>query len=251
MYRINKVISCESDQIEIIPFGDVHFGSPNCNLKKFKDLINYISLTPNCYAIGMGDYWDCITHQDKRFDPDNSFEVMDKQYEDFKDIIEPIRHKLICLLTGNHEYKLHTAGIGDLTKRLSSELGVPYAGFSSFIKIKITPKTHQRSLMIYAHHGWSASRKSGGVINAVENLAQYYEADLYLVGHSHHLSSSKRSQVNYYGSRDILFCNTGSFLETSTWGRTSYSERANYPPNRLGVVKIKYYPIKGRLYATE
>jgi len=250
MFRINKVIRSTADQIEILPTGDWHFGSPNCNLKKIIELVEYIKKS-QCWVILMGDLWDSIIPSDKRFDPEEEYQVIDEQYDFIRDKIAPIKAQVLCALTGNHEYKLHTSGHGDLTRRLAKELGIPYGGFSSLIKIKVIPKTHQRSLIIYAHHGWTSGRKTGGVINAVENISQYYDADVYLVGHSHKLSSTKQVKIGWAGSRDILFCNTGTYLETSTWNRIGYAERVGFPPQRIGCLKVKYYPKKGKIYATE
>ena len=251
MYRINKVIQTTSDQLEILPLGDVHYGSPNCNLRKFQNNLDYVKHAKDCFVILMGDLWDCIIPTDKRHDPEEEYEMIDEQYDFVHNLLLPIKDKVICALTGNHEYKLHQSGHGDLTKRLCKELGIPFAGFSAFIKIKVMPKTHKSSLIIYAHHGWTASRRTGGVINAIENLSQYYNADVYLMGHSHKLGSTKQVRIDWSGSKDVLFCNTGTFLETATWGKTSYAERAGYPAQRLGCLKIKYYPKKGRVYATE
>ena len=251
MYRINKVIETKSEQIEIIPFGDTHLGNSNCQWKKFQELISYIANTPNCYAIGMGDYLDSILPKDTRFDPSEEFRVIEQNINQIIDTLKPIKDKIICLLTGNHEYHLHSAGYGDPVKRIAAELGIPYAGFSAFIKIKVLPKTHKPSLVIYAHHGWSAGRRTGNVINNVENLAQYWDADVYLVGHSHKLWSTRQVKIGWGGQRKIVFGNTGTFLETCSWGTTSYSERGGFPPLKLGVLKLKYYPKKADIHVSE
>jgi len=251
MYRINKVIETKADQIEIIPFGDLHYSSPNCKFKKFQELITYIASTPNCYTIGMGDYIDSILPKDNRYDPSDDFKMMDANIEIIRLTLAPIKDRIICLLTGNHEYHLHSAGYGDPVKRLCSDLGVPYGGFSSFIKIKVIPKTHRSSLVIYAHHGWSAGRRTGNVVNNVENLSQYWDADIYLVGHSHKLWATRQVKIGWGGQRKVIFGNTGSFLETCSWDTSSYSERAGYPPLKLGVLKIKYYPKSGDIHLSE
>lgn len=251
MYKIQKFIHSTAEQLEIIPTGDWHYGSPNCKIDKVKDLLNYVSSNPDCRLILMGDLWNSILPKDKRYNPDQEFEMIDEQYDYLKNLLLPIKDKILCALTGNHEWKLHSEGYGDLTKRLCKELGISYGGFSSFIKLLIKPKTHHKGLTIFAHHGWTASRKTGAVINAVENLSQYYQADVYLVGHSHKLSSTKQTKISWGGARDVLFCNTGTYLQTATLGQTSYSERAGYPPLRIGCLKIKWYPRQEKFYVTE
>jgi len=251
LFKIKKTINTEANQIEIIPFGDIHYNSPNCKFSSFQKLVSYIAKTPNCYAIGMGDYLDSILPKDNRFDPGVGFKEIDKNIEDIKNTLLPIKNKIICLLTGNHEYHLHSQGYGDPTKRIAKDLDIPYAGFSAFIKIKITPKTHRKSLIIYAHHGWSTGRRTGNVINNVENLAQYWDADIYIVGHSHKLWSTRQVKIGWGGQRKVIFGNTGTFLETCSRDTSSYSERAGFPPLKLGVLKIKYYPKTGDIHVSE
>lgn len=248
MFRLRQFVN-NAEQIEIIPLGDVHFSSPNCNIKSFKGIIEYITHADNCYVIGMGDYFDAILPKDKRYDPSDEFKVMDETFDKMKDILSPIKEKILCLLTGNHEYRLHCDGYGDMTKRLSKELSVPYAGFSTFLRIET--KQPVKKITIYAHHGWFAGRQRGSKINNLENLMRDYEADIFLVGHSHDLFATRRVRINFNGAKKVIFANTGSFLETATWGTTGYSERSGYSPQKLGVVKIKWYPNNDDIHISE
>jgi len=57
-----------NEPVKVIPFGDIHIGAAGVNITYLKNTIEWIRKTPNCYAIGMGDYCDCIDVKDKRFD---------------------------------------------------------------------------------------------------------------------------------------------------------------------------------------
>ena len=249
MYRLRQFIP-KAEQIEIIPVGDLHFGSPNCNLKYFQNIIKYIQDTPNCYMIGMGDFWDCIIPKDPRFDPSNEYNLIDDNYGKIKDILQPISSKILCLLLGNHEYHLVSEGYGDLIKRLAKELKTAYAGFSTFLRVETNEKPVKK-LVFYIHHGWFSGRQRGSKINNLENLMRDYEADVYLAGHSHDLFGTRRVRISFEGDRKVIFANTGSFLETATWGTTGYGERAGYPPVKIGVCKIKWYPDKDDIHISE
>lgn len=229
-----------------MPIGDVHFSSANCNLKYFKKTIEYIKNTPNCYVIGMGDFWDCIIPKDKRFDPSEKFTLIDESYQEFKELILPVANKILGLLIGNHEYSLVTDGYANLIQRLSNELRTVYAGFSTFLRLETKDKPTKR-ITFYLHHGFFGGRQRGGKVNALENLMRDYEADVYCVGHSHDLIATKRSRIFFDGAHDVVFANTGSFLETNTWGTTGYGERAGYPPQRLGTVHILWQPDNDKL----
>jgi len=247
MYRIRQFVE-PAEQIEIIPLGDAHFGSPNCNFKSLVNLIEYIKNTPNCYVIGMGDYWDCVIPKDPRFDASQEFNLIDDAYGKIKDLFLKVKERFLCLLIGNHEYSLVQDGYGNLVKRLASELHAPYAGFSCFLKLE-TQKS--KKIIFYCHHGWFSGRQRGSKINNLENLMRDYEADVYLAGHSHDLFATRRVKISWNGDKKVIFANTGSFLETATWGTTGYGERAGYPPQKLGVCKIKWYPEKNDLHISE
>jgi hypothetical protein len=162
----------------------------------------------------------------------------------------PIKSKILCLLLGNHEYHLVSDGYADLIRRLALELGTAYAGFSCFLRLETKEKPIKR-LVFYIHHGWFSGRQRGSKINNLENMMRDYDADVYLAGHSHDLFATRRVRLSFEGQRKIIFANTGSFLETATWGTTGYCERAGYPPTKIGSCKIKWFPDKDDIHISE
>ena len=254
MYKINRTIELKERELEIVPFGDVHYGSKGCRIDKLKNLFKWVLSKPNVYLIGMGDYLDCILPTDKRRyepDEDEAYDNLTALQDGMLEMLRPLKHRIICLLTGNHEYLLKKDGFGDPTCHFSNKLGIRYGGYSAYIKIRIKPKTHQRSLLLWCHHGWFSGRKRGSKVNNLEDNMAYYDADIYLTGHSHDLWATRKSRIHWGGAKDVIFANTGSFLETAKIGTMSYSERANYPPQKLGVVKIKWLPYEDKIYVSE
>lgn len=241
MFRIKKALSL-AKEIEIVPLGDVHNGNPNCRFDKFEEHVNYVAETPNCYAVLMGDLLECILPSDKRYSATDKYSSVDILKKQLKTALLPIEHKIITALTGNHEWKLAQSGYGDPIEWLCQEFNIPHGGFSCYIQLNCEPRSRLKPLIIYAHHGWSAGRKTGATINNVEGLAQHWSADVYLVGHSHKIAITRQVMNDYNGYRVLAFCSTGTFVETATYGTTGYAERAGYPPLRIGCVKIKWFP---------
>ena len=252
MFKVKKQLDYKLSEVEIVPFGDVHLGNKNCRIDKFKRLIEWAKNKNNVYLIGMGDLLDCIIPKDDRFQADEGepYSVIDDLRDEMETILEPVKNKIICMLQGNHEYHMLQDGYGCPVKKICKNLGIPYGGFSAYIRLSL-PTTHQKSLLIWAHHGWFAGRKRGAKVNNLEDNLAYYDADVYLAGHSHDLWSTRKSRIYWGGSRDVVFGNTGSFLETATQGTVSYSERANFPPQKLGVLKIKWLPYEEKVYVSE
>lgn len=250
MERIRAEVKC-ADQIEIVPIGDAHLGSPNSRIDKLRRMVDYIKNTPNCYTILMGDIFDCVLGDDRRLDLTEFSRAFLDLLEDATSIFEPIKDKILTALLGNHEVVLKKKGVGDPIFHLCNRLGVKYGGYSCFIKLKAIPKTHRQSLIIYAHHGFFAGRQRGSKVNNLERLAQHYVADVYLAGHSHDLFNTKSVRIDWGGARNVAFGNTGSFMETASMGTSTYSERAGYPPQKLGCLKVKWYPKLNKVYITE
>jgi hypothetical protein len=101
---------------------------------------------PFTFWIGGGDYGEFIGFGDaKRFDPDSVSErvsVADlarlgkMTYEQIRDLFEPIKHKCLGLIVGNHEKQyMRRQQQEDLHGWLCTELGVPDLGYSCFMDL--------------------------------------------------------------------------------------------------------------------
>lgn len=254
MYKIKRELKT-ADKIILVPFGDVHYGSPACDITTFSGMLKWAEKEDNLYLIGMGDLFDCILADDKRYDASQEKGVSFlKHYEIMKGMLEPVRNKIIGLHSGNHEFTLSKKGYGDPVESICERLGVSYMGYSAFTQLvtkrRFLKGTESNAVVIYSHHGWFAGRKMGGKINNITDLALHWDADIYLAGHSHDLFGVRKVKVDYNGARKLIFCNTGTFLKTAEWDATTYSERAGYPPTKLGIARIEWQPWKEKRVST-
>lgn len=262
MKAIEKTITLENkkEPMRLIPFGDVHLGNANCDKKYFKKTLDWILNKPNAYAVGMGDYCDCIVPQDKRFD----FKEVDKQFssdldnlpmaqvEYMSELLTPLSDagKLLTLIPGNHEDMFRLRNGVNVMKSLCKPLNIPEGDMMTFLKIKFDQKQfHTSSLVIWMHHGFFAGRKLGGKVNQLTDVATGYIADVYLTGHSHELSAHQIMTIGMAqsGIRTIAnkktFGNTGTFMKTlSQNGGNGYAERKAYNPAKIGVLRFDIYP---------
>ena len=55
------------DCYTLYPLGDVHFGSANCDVQAFDDVVMEIRQNPKALWIGMGDMVESIAPNDKRW----------------------------------------------------------------------------------------------------------------------------------------------------------------------------------------
>lgn len=203
----------------------------------------------------MGDYGDFITKADtKRFmgsaikkeDRESIDEIIDIQVQRIVDKFMPIKHKILGLCEGNHEWEMRHRHSTNIVKRVCKELGVPFLGYSFFYRMVLKNTVgHTRNVIVYGHHGFGGGRTKGGTVNNIENLIKSYDADIYLMGHVHkkfgtrsiRLGMSERGKDKLH-HKPMVVAATGTFMKTSVPGDLTYSEKFGYPPTDLGVVKI-------------
>lgn len=265
MEVIEKVISYRRpDKFKIYPIGDIHAGSIHCEEDEIKKQINIIKSERNSYIIGMGDYADSIIKNDPRFDIEGcpkwlkKDNIIESQRLWLKELFTPVKDKIICLLTGNHEEEQHNRYQDDITRNLCKDLGVPYGGYSSFIVLKFirgqaSPSGgHSHQVIIHAWHGAGAAQTEGARLMRLMRLVNDIQADIYLMGHLHTIAQYSPERLIYRSgkikSTRLIATITGSWLTAYTQSKedqqlnASYAERQGYKPTRIGCPVIHLWP---------
>lgn len=229
----------EGNELIIIPFGDMHVGSKQCNMDKVRETLEWVKNKPNAYIIGMGDYMNVGTKYSVGRGPFDDNLDPQEQYEAVMEMLEPVKHKILGLHAGNHEERVTKTSAIDLTKNLCRELNVRFLGFAKFSKIKFGDHNY----IFYSTHGSSGARLPYTKIKAVVDLANSFDADIYLMGHLHDLDTF----TDYMYKVDMrhalpkkhkrYFILTGHFLEYTG----SYAEMKNMRPGKTGVAKVKLF----------
>jgi hypothetical protein len=263
MEAILKSVKLERGQdLEIIPVGDIHFGSANCDEKLLSHVIEHIRTNDNAYWVGMGDYGEFISHRDKRFlgkaiskqflTCDSISEIAYKQYEHLKGLFMPIKDKCLGLLKGNHEHKVLVNDGLNVTHMMANALGAPYLGDLALITLRCeyySDGIKERSCFfnMYASHGWQAGRDPGGKINTLRKIfISYPNVDIILTGHSHDLVAMPfKANIVSAGRSELVVVPvvrwgvlTGSFLHGAKQGTENYAESFGYAPLPNGVAKV-------------
>jgi len=262
MDLIEKRIKVKSaDEITLIPIGDIHVGNVCFDKEYFENMIEWILSQKDTYTIGMGDYCDSIIHLDaNRYDVDCvdvRFNTPEKQYSYIRKWFGKLADagKLLAIIEGNHEYCIKHRYGHEHCNRLAHELGVKNLGVQGMIRLVLeesykTKQNKSSSYDIFAHHGHGGGRRTGSVVNKIEDFAQAYDAEIFMMGHSHKKSCNiqGRWKMNRVRNGDgmlvltekkIAFVNTGTFMDSFVVGGSStYAERKGYNPTVKGVVKI-------------
>lgn len=240
MKELTINLGTKSNEIEIVPLGDLHIGDPNCNIDLIKQTIDYIANTKNCYCILNGDLMNNALKTSKS---DSYLETMpmEEQQEKLVELLYPIKDKILMLAQGNHEYRSSLLCGIDPLRYVARSLGLlekgryctgAYLLTLLFGKRNGTDKLTNAYVVFGIHGGSGGGRRAGSTANALEDMNKIIpNADLYLHSHTHtqilypdsifiYNNTSKTLQRHYR-----TYYNTNSFLEYG-----GYAEMKGYKP---------------------
>ncbi len=255
----------------IFHFGDTHDGSCLSSHSGWDKMVNMI-LSPydgcsNNYGIDGGDMVEAITVDDKRYSPEKLMEKLPLvQMADAEKKREPIKHLLLSILLGNHEYALWR--FGNITEKVCENLGVPYETYSAKITIRDTKgnlmykifETHGRKsitstaddpkrrftnleLTLKRHLKFKAGDCAVMIKHHVHKLLVCEpETELYLTDNGEEIRQdfTHLTQNDVYIHPDARWYGcAGSFLKLYGQGISGYAEMAEYDPVELGFLVLK------------
>jgi hypothetical protein len=264
-----KVLEVELEEgkmLNIEPLGDIHYGNPAFMVDKFKERVDAIMSDPNRLWIGMGDYIDNVRPYrggtvDKRWTTEvfRGVADWDEQLRGVLDLFEPIKNKCIGLLWGNHEWATMTSR--EFEDRVCWPLSVDFLGSRCFIILRIrNGKKLVGEYSIFAIHGHYVGNRVGGALNRIQDLARVYDADIYLMGHTHSkaFQTEYRIYVEYRGGkykiveRPILYALTGGFLNPNSLEVEQYFDKNPQPRSiRVGTITVGVDPWRGKIHGFE
>ena len=160
----------------------MHLGSESCNYKKIENIIRYIENEPSARVVLLGDLFESAIINSKG-DPYKS-KSLDEEVSLAISLLEPIRDKIIGIVSGNHSRRISRAVGLDVLYNLSRELGLEDKYSPDFLVLKVSlPKT---AWYVALHHGVGDGRLKGSKINNLHRMGNVFpNADIILMGHTH------------------------------------------------------------------
>lgn len=231
MKPIKVDLSADLEEIKVVPVGDYHLGDPQSDYKKIMAEIEYIKNNDDVFFIMQGDLMNSAIKSSISDCYGETLTPMEELQECVK-LFEPIAHKCLCCVPGNHELRhLKTNGV-DMTWLCCKQLRIEdrYSPTTAVVFLRFgqlgTVGSHKRKACytIYVAHGTSGGRKEGSKINRLADLSSVVDCDIYVVGHSHLPAvfkerfarpSMANSSITYC---DKLYINTSAKLEYGGYG---------------------------------
>jgi predicted phosphodiesterase len=235
-----KAIKCNlpyAETIEILPLADLHIGDSQCDYSLILERIDYIKNTPNAYCILDGDLMDTAIASSIGDTYAANLQPME-QLKHCVEIFEPIKDKILAVLSGNHENRVYKSDGLDITELMCAQLGIAYKYspttallFIRFGKTSGHNRYRPQLYTIYVTHGSGGGRREGGKVNRLADLASIVDADIYVHGHTHLPLVFRESffRLNHGNSSvssvDKLFVNCGASLNYG-----GYGDKAGFKP---------------------
>ena len=221
-----------ANEIQLVPFGDLHYGDKSCNINRAKETIDWVRTHENARVILMGDMLNSATKTSVGaavFDEDSHGQ---EQLEFMTELLRPIKNKIYASVTGNHEFRIYKDSGYDVTKIMAKDLGHKYLGYGGFLKVKVGKNNYT----FYVTHGSSGATLPYTKIKKLLDISSFIDADVYCMGHVHSLQShTQEVQRVDLRARTVVkdkkyYVLTGHYLNYAD----SYAEMKNMRPEKQG-----------------
>lgn len=249
--RKELVVRKGKDEAELVFFGDLHLGHPNCLLEQAKEMLDYC-LNKNIYVLVMGDLVECgLTGSvgdsiyTQKLNPQ-------AQMEDVIELLQPLADKglIVGVHAGNHEMRIFkTSGI-NISKNIAGWLNVPFLHSACWNLFRVGKQNYS----VYSMHGATGSKFIYTKIKAATDISHYFPfADIVAHGHVHDIASvaierqyinMKDKQIAYFKQYVVI---TGHYLGYSL----SYAQDKGMPPSKVGSPKVKLHRDKHDIHISE
>lgn len=183
--------------VTIVPIFDVHLGAEECMEEEFEQFIQTVKEQEHIYVVLGGDLVDnglknSLTNvYRQKYMPSEQKRRMAK-------LLEPIRDRILCSVSGNHEARSARECDDSVTYDIMSKLDLEHLCRENlaFVKIKlgkehtrngaVTDGTRRPTYVLVVTHGAGGGMLTGGAVNRGERFGYVVDGmDALIVGHTH------------------------------------------------------------------
>ena len=232
MKPIKIDLSADYKEIKVVPVGDYHLGDPQSDYKKIMADLEYIKNNDDVFFIANGDLMNSAIKSSISDCYGETLSPMQELQECVK-LFQPIAHKCLCCVPGNHEMRHYKTNGVDMTWLFCKELKIedrysPTTAvvFLRFGRLAGGQNAHGRKACytFYVSHGNGGGKREGSKINRLADLSSIVDCDCYIVGHTHLPAIFKEgfarpnmanSSITYC---DKLYINTSAKLNYGGYG---------------------------------
>lgn len=199
----DMVVHHFDEQIVIYPISDVHFGALEHLHKEWMDFCKMIEQTPNAYIILGGDLINNSVRTCSFVNPYDELVRPREQKKRMVEFLEPIKDRILCAVSGNHEARSVKDDDIDITYDIMAKLDIEdrYRPNMCFMKVglghrKTEENKPNQSYTFAITHGAGGGIYTGATVNRNERFGNIIDGlDCLIVGHTHKGTVSKPSKI--------------------------------------------------------
>lgn len=208
----------------IYPISDVHYGALEHNEKEWQAFLHKVQEDKNAYVILNGD----LINNSIRTSVANPFDEVCRPREQKRQMTEylaPIRDRILCCTSGNHEYRTSKETDQDLTYDIMSKLDIEnlYRPNIAFMKLQVgqRPDAENRFYQSYCFavsHGTGGGVLTGATVNRNERFANIIDGlDCLIVGHTHKGTVTKPSKIVIDANNNVVTTKSMVVISSVSW----------------------------------
>lgn len=226
--------------ITIIPIADVHLGSQECMAERFEQFVNYVKDTPDVYVTLGGDLIDNGT-KNSVTDVYRATMRPHEQKREMARLLEPIRDRLLCAVSGNHERRSSSGKSGvdddptyDILCKLDKE--DIYRENIAVMKIQLGVEDHnyngtyRPTYSIVVTHGTGGGYLAGTAVSRGQRFGYMFSGnmDALILGHTHQPWNIKHKRIRIDTHTNKVTAESFVVLCATSW-----LEYSGYPVQKM------------------
>ena len=211
-------------EIKVYPIADVHFGALEHDIQAWTKFCAKVASEPNSYIILAGDLIDNNTRSsvgspwDDRIRPREQKRMM-------VEFLEPLKDKILCCVSGNHERRSIKDADDDPTYDIMAKLDLEdiYRQNTAFMKIRLGARTrsggvgYDTSFKFAVTHG-SGGGMTGAAVNRNERWGNVIDgADCIIGGHTHKGAITRPAKIVIDDNNDMVSIKDFVVLSCVSW----------------------------------
>lgn len=210
--------------ITIIPISDVHFGALEHLEKEWVEFCHKVAEEENTYIILGGDL---INNNVRTCGFINPFDEVVRPREQKKrmvEFLEPIKDRILCVVSGNHEARSLKDDDVDITYDIVTKLDIEdlYRPNLAFMKVSLghrnSDNTPIQSYTFAVTHGAGGGIYTGATVNRNERFGNVIEGlDCLVVGHTHKGTVSKPSKIVIDRKNNVVSMSHYTVISMVSW----------------------------------
>jgi len=234
------------NKLKLYAISDLHVGEKSFDKTRFRNFVKMISEDNEAYCVLAGDLLNNALKSsvsdvyNEDMPPSQALRYLKKE-------LEPIKGKILAIVSGNHENRSKKETDIDLIENLAESLGIlgVYHNAEIVVKLLMGKSGNGRKQMysVYVTHGANGGKALGSVMNATEKLSMSVNADIYIVGHAHKKIAGKHEYRHVDLTHETVTERERLFVVSSHWAKYfgGYASRMCLQPSAKGAVPIILY----------